>query len=248
MKSHPSISPHPTSWLGNPVPVRRRDTSSLHSAQKLCAFFLTLFILPVTSLAEELPRKAPLSKYTGLWTNSPFTSRPVVATPEAAPEINPFEDYSLIGVSPSHDGFLVTLINRNDPTDRIIIDSGRPNPRHDFEVLDIDRKPGRPLDTTVRLSKGSSVGTVGFESAMLTLTPPPAAAPQQPNPVPGINPGDAQPEQAQGVRRQPRPRVVPPPANAQQPANPRGANPQGARGQRGTQGASRERSDRRGRR
>jgi len=204
-------------------------------------------LLPITAAASELPVEAPLTKYQGLWTNSPFTSRPIVVAPEAAPEVNPLEDYALVGVSPVADGFRVTLINRNDPSERIVVDSSRPNPKQDIKILEIDRKPGRPLSTTVKLSMGRSTGTVSFVQELLTLTPPPAAAPPQPpNAPPGVNPADGQPDQAQAARRQPRPRVVPPPANAQQQGAAQPQQQQGDRQQR-LQGA-RDRADRRNRR
>jgi len=196
-------------------PARPMSPSTpLRPNREIRALLLTLF-LPLTTAASELPREAPLTKYQGLWTNSPFTSRPIIVAPEAPPEVNPLEDYALVGVSPVAEGFRVTLINRNDPGERIIVDSSRPNPKQDIKILGIDRQPGRPLSTTVKLSMGRSTGTIGFEQELLTLTPPPAAAPPQ---RPGINPADGQPDPAQGARRQPRPRVVPPPANAQQAA------------------------------
>lgn len=199
-----------------------------------------LALIPIlhASANAELPRKAPLSKYSGLWVNSPFTSRPVITAPDATPDVNPLDDYSLIGVAPVGDGYRVTLINRNDPTERITVDSSRPNGKSDFKILGIDRQPGRPLATSVRLSKGSTTGTVRFEQELLSLAPPPAAQqPQQANLPPGINLGDAQTNQTQGNRRQPRPRVVPPPANGQQQQQQQGADqrsripsPQGTQG------------------
>ena len=200
--------------------------------------------------ADDLPQKAPLGKYAGLWNNSPFTSRPVVEARAPEPEENPLEDYALTGVSPVADGFRVTLINRNDPSERIIVDSSRPNAGHDFKILNINRSPGRPMSTTVELTHGNHTGTIAFEQELLTLTPPPAAPQQpQPQPQPDANQGEGQQEQAQGARRQPRPRVVPPPANAQQLQQARAAAQQqraAAQGDR-TQG-TRERPDRRGRR
>jgi len=229
--------------------VRSRHPRRLKTLMKLFQLLLALLLFALPASAAELPRTAPLTKYAGLWNNSPFTSRPVIVAPEAPPEVNPLEDYALIGVSPVADGFRVTLINRNDPAKRIVVDSSRPKANEDIKILGIDRQPGLPLATTVRLSMGRSTGTVGFERSLLTLTPPPAAAPPQPNLPPGANPGNGQQEQAQGARRQPRPRVVPPAANGQQPQQQqRGANP-GARGQRPQGNTGRpERTDRRNRR
>lgn len=204
---------------------------------------LGLLVIPATTMAGEIPRKVPVGTYAGLWNNSPFTSRPVVEAPEPVPVDNPLDDYALTGVSPVADGFRVTLINRNDPTERIVVDTTRANSNHDFEVLNINRSPGRPLSTTVELTDGRFTSTISFEQELLALRPPPAAAPPTP-PQPGQPGADPQQNQdGQAPRRQPRPRVVPPPANAQQQAQDqqRGGRPQGAREQRVDRRGSRSR-------
>jgi hypothetical protein len=158
----------------------------------------------------DLPRKAPLTKYSGLWMNSPFTSKP--PPPEQGPAANPLEDYALGGVSPISGGYRVTLLNRKKPEERIVVDSDKP--REGFKILDVTRKAGDPLATVVRLSSGSVTGTVTFDESLLTLAPPPAANPQLP---PGVQPNQPaaqpqpQPQPGQPPQRQPRPRVVPPP-------------------------------------
>lgn len=218
----------------------------------LSILLLALLVAPAAN-ANELPRKAPITKYTGLWTNSPFTSRP--PPPEAAPEVNPLEDYALSGVSPVEGGFRVTLIERSNPDERIVIDTRRPssNPDHNFTILGVDRDPGRPLATTVRLQSGSVTGTVAFEESLLTLKAPPPPPQQQPErgrpqAQPNPNPAQAQP----GGERGPRPRVVPPP-QAQQPQGgrtDRRADPRAQQQQGGTPAVDprtqiRERLDRR---
>lgn len=164
----------------------------------------------ITGLAmADLPRKVPVTKYTGLWTNSPFTSKP--PPPEQGPQVNPLEDYALAGVSPITGGYRVTMLSRKNPTERIVVDSDKPS--GGFKIIAVNHKAGDPLGTVVRMSSGSITGTVAFDEAMLTLTPPPAAAPKVQLP-PGVQP----PLPGQPPQRQPRPRVVPPPtaANAAQ--------------------------------
>ncbi len=218
----------------------------------LTAILAALLAAPAAASADDLPRKAPITKYTGLWTNSPFTSRP--APVEAAPEVNPLEDYALAGVSPVDGGFRVTLLERSNPDERIIIDTRRPssNPDHNFKVLEVERSPGRPLATTVRLQSGNVTGTVAFDEALLTLkAPPPPPQPEQRGRggqqlPPGVAPGQDG-AQAEG-RRQPRPRVVAP---QQQGNQQQGGRPDPRTQQRGG-GAdpraqnARERVDRRG--
>lgn len=169
--------------------------------------------------AADIPRKAPLSRYSTLSTNSPFTSKPL--QPEGTPESNILDDYALIGVSPiGGNGYRVTIINKKKPEDRIKIDSD--DPKSEFKVLGVTRKSGDPLGTVVSLGHGSMKGTVAFDEKLLTLVTPKPAAPQPPQPpIPGQPiPPTAMPNNGQPFQgRQPRPRVIPPPTlPVQQPA------------------------------
>ncbi|MEO8617661.1 MAG: hypothetical protein ABI600_21210 [Luteolibacter sp.] len=168
---------------------------------------LSCIALLTTWASADLPKKMPISRYNGLWMNSPFTSKPPPTA--GAPEVNPLDDYALAGVSPISGGYRVTLINKKTPDERIMVDSDNPNAK--FKILGVTRKDGDPLGTTVRLTSGSLTGTVSYDPKLLTLV---AAAPKVPKPQPGSPPMPGSP-QGQPVPgepvRQPRPRVVPPP-------------------------------------
>lgn len=190
-------------------------------------FLLACSLLQVSSPAAmaEVPRKAPLSKYAGLWTDSPFTAKP--PPPTAGPASNPLEDYSLAGVSPIGNGYRVTLLNKKQPDERIFVFSDQPNAKHGFKILGVERKQGDPMGTVVRLQSGALTGTVSYDEKLLTIATPqqkPNAQgqpkppgyqspliPCQPNPNPNPNPA------ANPAQRQPRPRVVAPPAPQIQP-------------------------------
>ncbi len=199
----------------------------------------TLLLVGFSGLAAaDVPRKAPISRYTSLYTNSPFTSKPAVEG--TVEESNVFEDYALIGISPiGGGGHRVTLINKKDPEERLIVDSD--NPKAEFQIVGVTRKPGDPLGTVVTLSSGSKQGTVEFDEKLLTLVQPQPAAPPQPVPGQPAVAGQApvQPDGQAAPQRQPRPRVIPPPAGAGAPAPAPGAaaatdvQQSGQRGQRG---------------
>jgi hypothetical protein len=179
--------------------------------------FLALpLILAGTAPALE-PQKAPLSRYQGLWTNSPFTAKP--PPPETAPQVNPLDDWALIGISPIPEGYRITMLNRKNPEERIVVEPGH----KEFKVLGITRRAGDPFGTVVRMTNGRVEGSVSFDENLLTLNPPPAAPQPQAQPMPGQPmpgvPGVHQPGQpvqgqpgAEGAQRQPRQRVIPPPA------------------------------------
>ncbi len=61
---------------------------------RLLLKYLSILLLTAASfytLANAgIPRKEPLVKYTGLWTKSPFTSKPPPVT--AGPTVNPLDD------------------------------------------------------------------------------------------------------------------------------------------------------------
>ena len=165
-----------------------------------------LFLALVGVASADLPKKAPITKYSGLWTNSPFTAKP--PPPEAGPENNPLDDYALLGVSSlGVKNYLVTLINKKKPDEpRIYVESHRDS--KGFKIIKVTRKDGDPLGTVVLMQSGSMTGTVSYDQKLLTLTP---AAVKPAAPQPG-QPPQGGPQVAPGEpQRQPRPRVVPPP-------------------------------------
>lgn len=178
----------------------------------------SLLLLPALTavLHAGVPQKLPLSNYSRLWTNSPFTSKP--PTFGSGPIANPLDDYALLGVSPIGKGHRVTLINKKQPDQRITVETGKTS-ADGFSIIKVNRKAGQPLETTVEMASGSMQGTVSFDEKLLTIAAPPPVAPaaQAPGQAPPQIQGQA-PAQAPPV--QPRPRVVPPPAPSSPNINP----------------------------
>lgn len=180
-------------------------------------FHICLFTTAWLQLASaDVPQKAPLVKYTGLWTNSPFTSRPVIGP--INPVANVFDDFTLTGIAPVPGGYRITIMNKKKPDEKEVITPGETN-NSGFKVVSVDRNPEKTLGTSVTLSSGSVQGTVIFEPDLMKLKAAPAGAPQQQqgNLPPGITPamagqqGAAQNPNGNAETRQPRPRIVPPP-------------------------------------
>lgn len=167
---------------------------------------LSFLAIGITAGIADIPKKVPNYQYAGLWTDSPFTSKP--PEPETVQPVNPLNDFTLTGIAPVPGGYRVTIISKKDPTVKEVISPGGNSP---FKVVSVNRNPGQSLGTTVVLSSGSMQGTVSFEPDLVTVNAPPtAAAPkqdpqaQQPNTPPGGIPNTKQ--QNGG----PRPRIVPP--------------------------------------
>lgn len=183
---------------------------------------LCLLLLAAAGLSvAEVPRKPVPSKYRSLWTDSPFTTDPVVTPGDT---YNPLQDYVLLGVSPNEHGYRVTLMNRKTPTERpVIVESHRET--KGFKIVEVLRDKDDPMGTRVKLTRGTNTGTVGFEEKFLTLKP--AATPaRQPDPTQQAgrpNPQTQQNSTTASQPRVPRRRIIPPnpptPGTQNQPAN-----------------------------
>lgn len=204
-------------------------TSIMKTISIGCLIFTSVFQIAVA----KIPEKAPAVKYTGLYTNSPFTSKP--AAPPDAPTANPLEDYTLTGIAPVPGGYRITIMNKKNPEIKEVIEPGGSG---QFKVVSVNRNPGKTLGTTVvlssTLSSGSIQGTVSFEPDLITLKAAPATpAPQQGQLPPGITPAmagqqAAAPNPNAEAVRQPRPRIVPPPTTgAKQPGENKKQQPGG---------------------
>lgn len=193
--------------------------------------FLMLAFIACLPAHANVPKKAPEAKYSGLWTNSPFTSKPPIVGPGVP--VNPFEDFTLTGIAPVPGGYHITIMSRKNPDVKEVLTPGVTNKRG-FKVISVNRNPEKALGTTVVLSSGSVQGTVSFEPELITLKAAPTApVPPQDNPnlPPGVSDPNQPPQPLQTGQRQPRPRIVPPtvPA-AQQPPQPQPQNQGGGRG------------------
>lgn len=181
---------------------------------KIQAPTLVLCLAAVAGHAvADAPKKAPISRYTKLWLDSPFTTKPPPAGPAAIE--NPLEDYALIGVSSlGGDKYRATMLNKKKPdAPRIYLESGTES--GGFKLIKVNRKNGNPLATTIQVQSGSATGTVSVDEKLLTLaTPQPAKAAQNPQQNPNQPPGQDNNPNNQG--RMPRPRVVPAPGGQAQ--------------------------------
>lgn len=199
---------------------------------------ITLLLATAGLASAGAPQKKNVSSYSPLWTNSPFTTKPL--PPDRGPEVSAFDDWALGGVSEIDGGYMITLLHKKNAGDtQIIRPSGTrvttkgemkhlpPGDPTAFKVERVDFGKASWKDTTVQLSSGGRVGAVKFDDKLLSPTASaapaqgrPAAQPGQPvlpgQPVkPGLqNPPGVITPQPPGVRP-PRQRVLPPVPNLQ---------------------------------
>ena len=167
-----------------------------------------LFLCLLAVASADVPKKVPYTQYIRLWTDSPFTSKPIAGSME--PTKSPLDDYALGGVTQVTGGYSVILLDKKKPDDRIRVEPGS-NP--DYRVVEVIRKEGVPLGTTVRVSYRRAEKTLAFDEKILAIK---AAAPPKPM-NPNARPNHPQMPTPQPVPggipnpvRTPRPRVVPP--------------------------------------
>ena len=194
--------------------------------------FLSLLLAGTTAFAAGPPVKQPVTKYLHLSQNSPFTTKPIIAT--EAREDTTFEDWALGGVSEVEGGYMVTLVNKKNQGETQVIkprgtvhstkdemkwiDPGAPG---SFKVEGVEFGKKSWKDTIVLVSVGGEKGTMKFDDNQ--LAPASAAVPAGGARPPGQptlpNPAIAQPSQqpptVQSNGRAPRPRVPLPAPNTQ---------------------------------
>ncbi|QJE94230.1 hypothetical protein [Luteolibacter luteus] len=183
--------------------------------------------------SAEPPKKPPLTTYTKLWSDSPFTTKPPPAA--AKEEDSAMADWTLGGVSEVEGGYMVTLLHKKNAGESMIL---RPKNIQKITADEIEwLKPGDPgtfkldrveygkggwKDITVHLVAGARSGVVRFDEKNLTPKAsgpapgnrqgqpgqPGQPVPGQPAQQPGAQPTNQQPA-APNVR-QVRQRVVPP--------------------------------------
>lgn len=139
-----------------------------------------VFLALTGAALAAVPTKASPYWQGPLVTRSPFTSPPLVTKDVPAP--NALETYGLLGVSSiGNDGYRVTLVHKDKPGERIIVDSNKSE--NGFKILGVNRVTGDPSATVVRLQFGAESGTVAFDpkltaiAAKKPVAPKPAEAP-----------------------------------------------------------------------
>lgn len=190
-----------------------------------------LALLAAGVAGAEVPKKVPLSTYTNLWNNSPFTNKPPPVTAVEPPSA--FDDWALTGVSQVNGGYLATLHHKKNQGESLVIKPDRvikyladgtaeelkPGESGAFKIDRVEYSKKGWTETMVHLSAGGRTGTVKFDDK--ALVPKAAAAPQQQRGQQGMNGQNngqngqnGQPPMNNNGQVQP----VPQPANPQAPA------------------------------
>lgn len=118
----------------------------------------------------DLPRKRNHMELRNLWNNSPFTTKPERETLK-----NELEDWFLAGVSASPSGgYMVTIVNKKDRTDRRRIHSSGQNSEqkvNGYKILEVSQGGYNYRDTKVKLALGNQQGWVTYDEKLLAIKP-----------------------------------------------------------------------------
>ena len=112
------------------------------------------------------PRQPNLGQFTRLWTNSPFTIKPTVEAPVIA---SPLErDWTLASISPSENGYSVTLMNKKNRKDRIRFIPGYSS--GDFKLHEVKPDLNSPKFSKVLISKsGGTKAWIGYDEKLIKV-------------------------------------------------------------------------------
>jgi len=159
---------------------------------------VTILLLTHTLVLAELPNKRNPMELRSLWENSPFTVKPAIESAK-----NELEDWTLAGVSSnSSGGYMITIVNKKDRSDRRRIHSSGQNSEGNVDGYNILEVAQGGLDykkTKVKLSIDGQEGWVTYDEKLLAIKPAPPISsrpPAQPRPTAATSSGSQTPQKA----------------------------------------------------
>lgn len=131
--------------------------------------FTLILIITLSSMiwgAATPPRQPSLGQFTRLWTNSPFTIKPTVEAPVIA---SPLErDWTLASISPSKNGYSVTLMNKKNRKERIRFIPGFSS--GNFKLHEVKPDANSPKNSKVLISKsGGTKAWIGYDEKLIKV-------------------------------------------------------------------------------
>lgn len=132
---------------------------------RLIAFSLLTLVMTSVVVSAKPPKKPYASRYSRLWTHSPFTIKPVKEPVKVA---SPLErDWALGSIRPGVNGYSVTLINKKDRKDRIRFLPGVP--AGDFQLLEVQQDGKSYKNSRVRVRKGGQTAWLTYDEQLLKV-------------------------------------------------------------------------------
>ena len=134
---------------------------------------------------DDIPKRVPFDRYSGMMSKSPFAVATAVVAPAATP--NFAKDLYVANAARLTDGDMVTIQSATDRNLKEYLTTLGPN-EHGYAVTNIEWSD-KPARTKVTISKDGQFATLGFNQALMAQSPSgggqqpqPAGAPQVPSP------------------------------------------------------------------
>jgi hypothetical protein len=144
---------------------------------------VTLGLIIATAYGTDIvPKRTPFVRYQAMLDHSPFTVATAAALPAATPSFA--KDLYIANAARSQDGDLVTLASAGDRNFKEYLTTKGPND-HGYGIANIEWSDQIGA-TKVTISKDGQFASVGFNQALLSVTPG--------STVNSIAPGFAQPQ------------------------------------------------------
>jgi len=136
------------------------------STMRLSTLILIVSLSIITWGAAVPPRQPSLGQFTRLWTNSPFTIKPTV---EAGVIESPLEvDWTLASISPSKNGYSVTLMNKKNRKERIRFIPGFSSGK--FKLHEVKQDNNSPKESKVLVSiSGGEKAWIGYDEKLIKV-------------------------------------------------------------------------------
>jgi hypothetical protein len=133
---------------------------------RLYTLILIVSLSVITWGAATPPRQPNLGQFTRLWKNSPFTIKPTV---EAGVVASPLErDWTLASISPSENGYSVTLMNKKNRKERIRFIPGFSS--GDFKLHEVKQDNNSPKLSKVLVSRsGGTTAWIGYDEKLIKV-------------------------------------------------------------------------------
>jgi hypothetical protein len=158
-------------------PLRIMQTKSVSLAGWASALLVLAWASP-TLAVDDVPKRVPFDRYSGMMNKSPFAVATAVAAPAATP--NFAKDLYVANAARLPDGDLVTVQSATDRNLKEYLTTRGPN-EHGYAITNIEWSD-KPARTKVTISKDGQFATLGFNQSL--MTPGAASTGGQPPPLP----------------------------------------------------------------
>jgi hypothetical protein len=161
------------------TPVEKMKTNSLPLVRSVLALLVLAWAGHALAI-DDIPKRVPFDRYSGMLNKSPFAVATAVAAPAATP--NFAKDLYVANAARLPDGDMVTIQSATDRNLKEYLTTRAPND-HGYAISNIEWSD-KPAQTKVTVSKDGQFATIGFNQALMAQAPPQSGA--QPGPQPSV--------------------------------------------------------------